>query len=214
MSVTEICARIEPSTYSTSEWTVDCGWTVIRTWSGVTSNSRQASMTSKPLFNMVAESTVMRRPMTQVGCLSARSGVMAANSSSGKCRNGPPEAVSQMVLTSAVGSDAEALMDGVVLAVDRQDRHVALAGGAGEDFAGGHHAFLVGQPDRLSGQDGRMRGLKARHADNSRDDEIRLRVGGAGNGSLRPMSDVDAGRAGFAKFCGETARPMLQLPST
>ena len=34
MSVTEICARIEPSTYSTSEWTVDCGWIVTRTWLG------------------------------------------------------------------------------------------------------------------------------------------------------------------------------------
>jgi len=34
MSVTEICARMEPSTYSTREWTVDWGWTVTRTWLG------------------------------------------------------------------------------------------------------------------------------------------------------------------------------------
>ena len=57
-------------------------------------------MTSRPLFSMVAESMVMRRPITQVGCLSACSGVMPANWSSGGWRNGPPEAVSQMVLTS------------------------------------------------------------------------------------------------------------------
>ena len=34
MSVTEICARMEPSMNSTSEWTVDWGWTVTRTWLG------------------------------------------------------------------------------------------------------------------------------------------------------------------------------------
>ena len=33
-------------------------------------------MISRPLLSMVAESMVMRRPMTQVGCLSACSGVM------------------------------------------------------------------------------------------------------------------------------------------
>ena len=64
---------------------------------GGTSKRRQASMISSPLFSMVAESMVMRRPMTQVGCLSACSGVMVANWSSGSWRNGPPEAVSQMV---------------------------------------------------------------------------------------------------------------------
>src|ERR1035441_1239285 len=97
MSVTEICARIDPSTYSTSEWTVDWGWTVTFTLEGGTSKRRQASMISSPLFNMEAESMVMRRPMTQVGCLRARSGVMEANWSNGSWRNGPPEAVSQMV---------------------------------------------------------------------------------------------------------------------
>ncbi len=34
MSVTEICARMEPSMNSTSEWTVDWGWTVTRTCAG------------------------------------------------------------------------------------------------------------------------------------------------------------------------------------
>ena len=32
MSVTEICASMEPSTNSTREWTVDCGCTVTRTF--------------------------------------------------------------------------------------------------------------------------------------------------------------------------------------
>ncbi len=60
MSVTEICARIEPSTNSTSECTVDCGWIVTRTCAGGRSNRRQASMISNPLFIIVAESIVMR----------------------------------------------------------------------------------------------------------------------------------------------------------
>ena len=50
---------------------------------------------------MDAESIVMRRPMTQVGCLSACSGVMLAKSVEREFAEGPPEAVSQMVLTSA-----------------------------------------------------------------------------------------------------------------
>ena len=101
MSVTEICARIDPSTYSTIECTVDCGCTVTLTWLGATSNSRQASITSSPLLSIVAESIVIRRPITHVGCFSACSGVMVSNCSSGVWRNGPPEAVSQIALTSA-----------------------------------------------------------------------------------------------------------------
>ncbi len=78
MSVTEIWARMLPSMNSTREWTVDWGWMVTRTCAGGRSKRRQASMTSKPLFIMVAESMVMRWPMTQVGCLRACWGVMWA----------------------------------------------------------------------------------------------------------------------------------------
>ena len=49
------------------EWIVDCGCTMTCTRSGRTSNSRQASMTSKPLFIKVAESMVIRFPIFQVG---------------------------------------------------------------------------------------------------------------------------------------------------
>ena len=69
--MTEIWARMLPSMNSTREWTVDWGWMVTRTCAGGRSKRRQASMTSKPLFIMVAESMVMRWPMTQVGCLRA-----------------------------------------------------------------------------------------------------------------------------------------------
>ena len=100
MSVTEICARIEPSMNSTSECTVDWGWMVTRTLAGGRLKRRQASMISKPLFIMVAESMVMRWPITQVGCLSACAGVMCSNSAAGVERKGPPDAVSQICLTS------------------------------------------------------------------------------------------------------------------
>ena len=57
------------------------------------SNSQRASIISRPLLNMVAESMVIFRPITHDGCLSACSTVMPANSSIGVSRNGPPEAV-------------------------------------------------------------------------------------------------------------------------
>src|SRR3954447_2231154 len=50
-----------------------------------------ASITSKPLFMSVAESIVMRPPMSHVGCASASRGVISARST--RPRNGPPEAV-------------------------------------------------------------------------------------------------------------------------
>ncbi len=67
MSVTEIWARMLPSTNSTMEWIVDCGCTMTFTRSGGTWNKRQASITSNPLFINVAESMVILFPIFQVG---------------------------------------------------------------------------------------------------------------------------------------------------
>ena len=100
MSVTEICARIEPSTYSTMECTVDCGCTSTSIRSEGRPNSRAASITSRPLFIMVAESMEILAPIVQTGCLSAFSGVAARISSMLAVRNGPPEAV-RMILSTA-----------------------------------------------------------------------------------------------------------------
>ena len=68
-------ARIEPSTYSTSECTMLCGCTTTSTCAGSIPNSRQASMSSRPLFISVAESTEILRPIFQRGCAQAWSGV-------------------------------------------------------------------------------------------------------------------------------------------
>ena len=67
-------ARIEPSTYSTSECTMLCGCTTTSTRSGSIPNSRQASISSSPLFISVAESTEILRPMRQRGCAQASLG--------------------------------------------------------------------------------------------------------------------------------------------
>ena len=45
--------------------------------------SQRASMYSKPLFIMVAESTEIFLPIDQLGCATACSGVMLVNCSSG-----------------------------------------------------------------------------------------------------------------------------------
>ena len=52
-------------------------------------------MTSRPLFIIVAESTLILRPITQFGCAhSLSSGVTSAALTGSRLRNGPPEAVS------------------------------------------------------------------------------------------------------------------------
>ena len=52
------------------------------------SNSQCASITSRPLFIMVAESTEILRPITQFGCAQACSGVTCASRSSAACGTG------------------------------------------------------------------------------------------------------------------------------
>ena len=71
------------------------GWTTTSMRSYGTSNSQCASITSRPLFISVAESTVIFAPIVHVGCASAcsrRDRRQLARAPSP--RNGPPEAVS------------------------------------------------------------------------------------------------------------------------
>ena len=100
-----------------------------------------------------------------------------------------------------------ALVDGVVLAVDGQDGHVALARGGGEDLAGRNHAFLVGEAHWLAGENRGMRGFKACDANDRGDNEIRLGQGRASDGSLGAVHDFDSRDAGLgqarAQFGGQ-----------
>ena len=74
-------------------WTTEVGWTTTSICSYATPNRKCASISSSPLFASVAESTVILRPIRQVGCASACSGVTSASSSRFRPRNGPPDAV-------------------------------------------------------------------------------------------------------------------------
>jgi hypothetical protein len=60
------------------------------TWDTGRPNSTLASMTSRALFIMVAESMVILAPMAQLGCLRAWAGVAAASFSGARCETGPP----------------------------------------------------------------------------------------------------------------------------
>ena len=83
-----------------------------------TSKRKWASITSRPLLNSVAESIVIRRPMSQVGWRSASSGVTSSSEARSLPRNGPPEAVKINRATSSALSPRQALTEGGVLAVD------------------------------------------------------------------------------------------------
>lgn len=100
------CARVDPSWNSTIEWIMDCGCTTTDILSEVTLNNHLASMTSSPLFIMVAESTVIFAPMSQFGCFNASAGVTPLMASTDHSLNGPPLAVSTIRRTSRVDSPA------------------------------------------------------------------------------------------------------------
>ena len=74
-------------------------WTTISISSGAMSYSHMASISSSPLFIMVAESIVIFAPMFQLGCASACSRVTFFISSAVLPKNGPPDAV-RMIFAS------------------------------------------------------------------------------------------------------------------
>ena len=93
MSGTESCASCAPSQNSTSECTMDCGWITTSIFSAGTEKSLEASITSKPLFIMVAESTEIFGPIFQTGCAKASLGVTFSKKVLSFPLKGPPDAV-------------------------------------------------------------------------------------------------------------------------
>ena len=75
MSGVPSCASTDWSRHTTIECTMLCGWITTRICSGCSANSQRASITSSALFIIVAESTEILRPITQLGCAHASSGV-------------------------------------------------------------------------------------------------------------------------------------------
>src|SRR5699024_8151828 len=74
------CAMVDPSRKVTIECTTDCGCTTTSIRSAATPNNNCASISSSPLFTMVAELMVTTGPMSHVGCAIACSSVTSANS--------------------------------------------------------------------------------------------------------------------------------------
>jgi hypothetical protein len=96
MSGVPSCASTDWSRITTIECTMLCGCITTRTDSGGSANSQRASITSSALFIIVAESTEILRPITQLGCAQASSGVTPSSKPRSRSRNGPPDAVSTM----------------------------------------------------------------------------------------------------------------------
>ena len=69
------------------------GWTSTSIFSGGIANRYDASITSRPLFIMVAESTEILAPIAKLGWATASAGVARAMASLLAPRNGPPEDV-------------------------------------------------------------------------------------------------------------------------
>ena len=101
-------AMVDPSVYVTMEWTIDWGCTTTSMSSkpmptpcspAGSPNSSLASITSRPLFISVEESTVIFGPMLHVGWARASSTVTSARSALVRPRNGPPLAVRTSLAT-------------------------------------------------------------------------------------------------------------------
>ena len=84
-------------------------------------------------------------------------------------------------------------MDGIVLAVDGQQRFALAASLGGDQFSGRNQAFLVGQADGLSGPDRFVSGFEAGDADDGADHEVGLGVGGDLHGSGGSVGHFDFG---------------------
>ena len=137
------------------------------------SNSQWASMTSRALFISVAESMVIFRPICQVGWLRACSTVACSTFSAGQSRSAPPEAVMTTFSTSSALTGGQALEDGRVLAVHRQDGHARRTRRGHDDRAGHHQRFLVGDGQGRPALDGRQRRGQARRAHHAREQNVR-----------------------------------------
>ena len=87
-------------------------------------------MTSRPLFIIVAESTVILAPMDQLGWRRASSRVTAESSSRVLPKKGPPEAVRISLLRAfPAGAALKALEDGRVFAVHGEELYPLLPDG-------------------------------------------------------------------------------------
>ena len=155
------CAREAPSRKRARPWTTEVGWMTTSIFSYGTPNKKCASISSRPLFASVAESTVILRPICQVGCSSACSGVTSASSSRLRPRNGPPEAVRTSESTSLRAAALEALEERGVLAVHRQQEPSPALPRRERELARRDEALLVRERERHASLERPERGWQA-----------------------------------------------------
>ena len=144
------------------------------------------------------------------GVLEGLCGVMWSKSARGVLRKGPPEAVSQICLTSAGVPPRMALVDGVVLGVDGEEGYVVFAGGGDDELAGGYEALLVGEADGFAGADGGVGGFEAGYSDDGGDYEVDFGEGGDVDGAGGAVDDFDVGDACGFEAGGEVGGELLR----
>ena len=168
-------ASSAPSRSRTIAWTIDWGWTTTSSRSNPTPNRWCASISSRPLFISVAESTVIFGPICQVGWASAWAGLTARRSAAAIPRNGPPDAVITIARSWSDATPCRHWAMRRVLAVDRQDAAIGPASGLGHQVAAGDEALLVGKGKVGTGGQRRQRGVEPGRAD----DRVQHHVGAA-----------------------------------
>ena len=227
MSVMPIWAMTEPSINSTIECTIDCGWTTTSICEAGSPNSQCASITSRPLFISVAESIVIFWPICQVGCFSASAAVTCARLSRRAAAERPARRGQDQAPHVPGRTPVQALMNGVVLAVDRQHCHAVPAGRLHHQAAGHHQHFLVGEGDGLAAGDGGEHGLERRRARRGAEHDVDVGMGGHRDQSVgaarrkgwpvvrrpsacRPASEASATTAGqYLRTCSANTGTLL-----
>ena len=195
MSVTEIWARMLPSTNSTREWTVDWGWMVTRTWAGGQVEEAAGLDDLEALVHHGGGVDGDALAHDPGGVLEGLGGGDVVEVGEGRVAKGAAGGGEPDLRTSAGVPPRMALVDGVVFGVDGEEGDVVLARGGDDELAGGYEALLVGEADGLAGADGGVGGFESGDADDGGDYEVDFGEGGDVDGAGGAVEDFDAGDA-------------------
>jgi len=167
-------------------------------------------MISRPLFSIVAESMVMRWPMTRWDASGPARGDIGEDFER-SLAEGPPDAVSQICFTSAAVPTLMHWWMALLFRVNGQQRDVAFAGVAGKDLARRYHALFVGQPTGFSGRELR-RGSLSRPATPTMAETTKSTSAWVAQATLPavPQSTSTPVNAGGSQAAGKVQRPALR----
>ena len=191
MSGRPMCASRAPSRKRTSEWTIEDGCTTTSIASYGSPNSQCASISSRPLFASVAESTVIFGPIRQVGWASACSAVTSASSSRVRPRNGPPDAVRTRPATLARSRPSRHWWSAECsLSTGQEQPSPTLLRGDGE-LAGGDEALLVRERERHTVLERPERRPDAGESDDGVQDDVGVAALQQSNGIAADLGVLD-----------------------